>query len=156
MIRNIKHFIFLILFLFSNIALANAEKKAEEQAVEKAYLGWCSAIGSARGNPSVVVKYYAPNAVLMPTLSAKILRNTNHGLDEYFAHLTSHKGIRCVPEKNEIHMSHHLAINSGLYAFSFMGHDGKQTVIPARFTFVYKNINNQWLIVKHHSSKLPE
>lgn len=156
MTRNIKQFIFVILFLFSNLAFANAETKAEAKAVEKAYLGWCSAIGYARGNPSMVVKYYAPGATLLPTLSAKILKNTNHGLDQYFAHLTSYQNIKCVPEKNEIHMNHRVAINSGLYAFSYVDTNGKEKVIPARFTFVYKNINNQWLIVTHHSSKLPE
>ena len=143
-------------FLTSNLALAHSSAKAEEKQIEKAYLGWCAAIGSAKGDPSIVVKYYAPNATLLPTLSTKILRNKDHGMDEYFTQLTSHQNIKCIPEKMDIHFDKHLAINSGLYAFSYTNKDGKQIVIPARFTFVYRKVGDDWLIVTHHSSKMPE
>jgi len=43
---------------------------------------------------------------------------------------------------------------SGLYTFSFE-EDGKMVSIPARFSFVYEKENGKWLIVEHHSSKVP-
>jgi hypothetical protein len=42
--------------------------------------------------------------------------------------------------------------NSGIYTFTF-GVDG--TVVPARFTYVYKKIGDEWKILSHHSSQLP-
>ena len=45
--------------------------------------------------------------------------------------------------------------NAGLYSFSF-DQNGEKKVVPARFTFVYQKQGNQWLIINHHSSKLPD
>jgi len=42
--------------------------------------------------------------------------------------------------------------HSGLYTFT-MGASGD--VVPARFTFVYEQVDGEWLIVEHHSSKEP-
>jgi hypothetical protein len=44
-----------------------------------------------------------------------------------------------------------LAINSGSYTFTFK--DGSQA--QARFTFVYQWDGESWLIIEHHSSKMP-
>lgn len=144
--------LFCAFFSVSTFAATNAEIKNQ---VNRAYHQWCAAIGKANGNPKVVTQYYAPGATLVPTLSHKILRNTNHGLDEYFTHLTSHEDIKCTPERNHIHLHGKTVVNSGLYEFSFMEH-GHHKTVPARFTFVYEKINGKWLIVNHHSSKMPE
>ena len=48
-----------------------------------------------------------------------------------------------------------IAVNTGYYQFSDM-HDGKKTLVPARFSFVYeRNETGAWLIVDHHSSSVP-
>lgn len=149
-----KYFIFLLCAVFSVNIFAATHAEIKNQ-VNQAYYQWCAAIGKAKGNPSVVTKYYAPGAILVPTLSHKILRNKNHGLDEYFTHLTSHENIKCTPEKNYIHIHGHTVVNSGLYDFSYQ--DGNERkLIPSRFTFVYEKIGGKWMIVNHHSSKMPE
>ncbi len=149
-----KYFVILLCLFFSANIFAATTSEVKSQ-VNHAYHQWCTAIGKAKGNPKVVTQFYAPGATLVPTLSHKILRNKNHGLDEYFAHLTSHKDIRCIPEKNRIHLHGKTVTNSGLYEFSFMD-DGHRKNIPARFTFVYEKIDGKWLIINHHSSKMPE
>lgn len=45
-----------------------------------------------------------------------------------------------------------LAINSGLYTFTFA--DG--STVAARFTFVYRRSGDRWQIIEHHSSRMPE
>lgn len=151
--KNVLRFAILSLCLiFSSVFAAS---KAEKEEVQNAYYAWCETIGTAKGNANDVVKFYAPNAILLPTLSHKILRNTNGGMNEYFTHLTSYPNIKCTPKELITHLEGHVAVNSGLYSFSFTDKEGHEKVIPARFTFVYKKIDHQWMIIKHHSSKMP-
>ena len=49
------------------------------------------------------------------------------------------------------HESESLVTNSGLYNFIV---DGK--TVNARFSFVFIKIQNDWKILSHHSSVLPE
>lgn len=135
---------------FSCFATTSIKKEVSE-----VYHKWCKAIGEAKGDPKVVVKYYAPKATLVPTLHHKILINKDGGLDAYFAKLTSNEDIKCIPEENQIRIHGSTVINSGLYEFSFKNKDEK-VLIPSRFTFVYEKFGDKWLIVNHHSSKMPQ
>lgn len=145
--------IFWICFLVV-LVIPQALADSAKQSVEKTYYAWCSAIGTAKGDSAKIVKFYAPNAILLPTLSSKILVNHDHGLDAYFKKLISYPNIQCKPQELVTQLFGNIAINSGLYTFSYVDH-GKTTTIPARFSFVYKDDGQQWLIVNHHSSKLP-
>ncbi|MGB5595525.1 MAG: hypothetical protein WBM32_14475 [Crocosphaera sp.] len=63
--------------------------------------------------------------------------------------VSSYKG--CVRMYDE-----NLAINSGYYTFTY-SKNGRTKEVPARYSFVYqKDGNNQWEIIEHHSSALPE
>lgn len=124
--------------------------------VMKAYQSWCDAIKKARGHPEIVVKHYAPHAILLPTLSDKILFNDKNELSDYFAKLTSYKDIHCVTKKLiTIMNSDDFATTAGFYDFVFIDKKGENITLHARFTFVYKKYNNGWLIVQHHSSVVP-
>jgi len=48
-----------------------------------------------------------------------------------------------------------VAINSGIYTFA-LTQDGKINRVRARYSFVYQKTDNDWLIVEHHSSFMPE
>ena len=131
-------------------------KNLDATNVIKTYQSWCNAIGEARGNPEVVVKYYAAHAILLPTLSDKILINDNHGLNDYFTKLTSYKDIHCVTKKLiTLINSDDFAMAAGFYDFIFIDNSGKQITLPARFTFAYKKQDDKWLIIQHHSSVVP-
>lgn len=152
-----KFYYFIVLFssiLFSANALAE-KQNPDEKLVKEAYYQWCESIGKAHGDAAIVTQYYAPKALLLPTLSQKILSNENHGLDAYFQKLTSHPDIKCTPKKLITRMYKETAINTGFYKFSYTDH-GKIVNIPARFTFIYEKANGKWLIIKHHSSKMPK
>ena len=43
---------------------------------------------------------------------------------------------------------------NGTYDFN-LEEDGKQSVAPARFTFVLERTGVKWMIQSHHSSKQP-
>ena len=118
--------------------------------IEDAYQNWCHTIGVAKGKPTVIVKYYAPEAILLSTLSPQILFNRDNGLNAYFKRFTAHQNIQCTTNKLITEVYGDLAINSGLYT-----DHNKNQVVPARFTFVYKKLGSTWMIINHHSSKIP-
>ena len=102
------------------------------------------------GNPDEVVKLYDKKAILLPTLSGQV-RHTHDEIKDYFVHFLSKKPIGKINESN-IRIFGNLAINSGIYTFNFK--DGSSA--RARFTYVYKKVDeNNWIIVDHHSSLLP-
>jgi hypothetical protein len=153
--RNIlkQFFLIVIIILFSNVVNAN---NLDANDVRNQYNQWCSSIRLAKGDPQKIVKFYANHAILLPTLSDKILFNDHGGLNDYFAKLTSYKNIHCVTTRLIIEINGEgFATTAGFYQFIYDDKTGNRIVIPARFTFVYKKQDNTWLIIQHHSSKIP-
>lgn len=128
-----------------------------EVGVQKAYHEWVAAIGQAKGDPAAMVKFYAPHAVLLPTLSSEIMINHQGGLDGYFQNLTSFPNIHCVSEQLMTRvLSPDTAMNSGLYKFTYDNPEtGETQTLLARFNFIYQEVDGEWLIVSHHSSVRP-
>jgi uncharacterized protein (TIGR02246 family) len=104
-------------------------------------------------NPDIVVKNYANNAVLLPTLSHKIHQNTAD-IREYFVDFLKNSPSGKINHRI-IRIGCNSATDTGIYTFTFTN-QGKQEKVPARYSFVYEYINGKWLIVSHHSSKMPE
>ena len=104
------------------------------------------------GDPDNVVACYTADAILLPTVSAKV-RHNHDEIRDYFVHFLSKKPNGRIIEQN-IRIYDTIAINSGLYTFSLM-EDGVHTDVAARFTFVYGKYEDGWLIIEHHSSILP-
>lgn len=151
---SIRYLILLVLLGVSTIGFAKTDNT--ENNIENTYQSWCNAVGLSKGNPENMVKFYAPDAVLVPTLSPKILINHNHGLDDYFIDFTGKKNIQCKTNKIMIQSYGDISISNGLYTFTYIDKTGDQKTLPARFTFVYKKYGDSWLIVSHHSSLVPE
>ncbi|WP_249369659.1 SgcJ/EcaC family oxidoreductase [Acaryochloris marina] len=105
------------------------------------------------GQPSEVVKTYAPDAILVPTVSNRV-RHTPAEIEDYFQGFLALKPDGRIVEQN-IQVFCDLAVNSGLYAFAVVK-EGRPSELMARFTFVYRKIGDRWLIVDHHSSGMPE
>ncbi|MBU0698672.1 MAG: SgcJ/EcaC family oxidoreductase [Proteobacteria bacterium] len=103
-------------------------------------------------DPDNVVAYYAADAILLPTVSAKV-RHNHAEIRDYFVHFLSKKPRGRITEQN-IRIYDNIAINSGLYTFS-LTQDGAHADVAARFTFVYRKHKDGWLIIEHHSSILP-
>ena len=104
------------------------------------------------GDPDKVVACYDIDAILLPTVSAKV-RQSHDEIRDYFVHFLSKKPSGRITEQN-IRIYDNIATNSGLYTFS-LTEDGVQTDVAARFTFIYRKYEDGWLIIEHHSSILP-
>ena len=108
---------------------------------------WVGAIKS--GDPKQVTNLYHDDGILLGTFSNK--ERVGHELIlEYFENLLkSPVDVEIVSEHP--HDFESAAVNSGLYNFVTNG-----KTINARFSFVYNKDNDEWKIVSHHSSIMPE
>ena len=102
------------------------------------------------GEPKNVTALYESNAILLPTISNQV-RHNHEEIEDYFIHFLA-KGPKGVINESNIRTFGNIAINSGIYTFTFS--DGNS--VQARFTYVYRWNGQRWLIVEHHSSVLPE
>ncbi len=113
---------------------------------------WNAAVES--GDPEKVAALYAPDAVLLPTLSPQV-RTTHDGIVDYFEHFLagnpSGKRILSIIKV----LDNRTAIDTGLYRFTFPNADGTTRSVDARYTFVYEKQAGEWWIINHHSSLLP-
>jgi uncharacterized protein (TIGR02246 family) len=105
-------------------------------------------------NADEVVKNYAPDAVLLPTVSNK--PRTNHEqIREYFVHFLE-KAPKGAIISRMIHIGCNDAFDVGTYNFTLTEPDAKTAKVPARYSFFYELRDGKWLIVHHHSSAMPE
>jgi uncharacterized protein (TIGR02246 family) len=123
-----------------------------QQQISALFDEWNAAL--ATGNPEKVADLYAPDAVLLPTLSPQI-RTTRAGIVDYFTHFLPSKPKAVITQEIITVLDPNDAINTGLYTFT-LTQNGVQQQVHARYTFVYRRMNGPWLIVNHHSSLLPE
>ncbi|NBX02566.1 MAG: SgcJ/EcaC family oxidoreductase [Alphaproteobacteria bacterium] len=136
------------------IALASTSAFAgEKEEVNAAFTNWRKALSSSKAEN--VVKLYDKDAILLATLAAKPL-TTQEQRTEYFSKLTAKPKLTATVDEEHIKLlDEDNAVVSGLYTFRFE-EAGKTVEIPARYSFVYEKENGQWMIVEHHSSKVPQ
>jgi len=114
---------------------------------------WAAALGE--NDPDNLLPFYAQDAVLWGTLSPTV-RNNPAALREYFVN-----AFKALPElkvafgEQLIRIYGSTAVNTGSYTFSFV-RDGETKTLPARYSFTYVQKRENWMIVDHHSSAMPQ
>lgn len=119
-----------------------------EKQVEGLFDRWNTSLATL--DPDKVVENYAPDAVLLPTVSNKP-RLTQEERRAYFVDFLKKKPQGKIDTRT-IKIGCDKVIDTGTYTFTLA--DG--TKVPARFTFSYKFEHGKWLITSHHSSAMPE
>ena len=103
------------------------------------------------GEPKLVAALYDTNdGILLPTVSNDVRHNIDE-IEDYFVDFLAKGPVGKIDEAN-VRVFDELAINSGVYTFTFK--DGAS--VQARYTFVYRWNGDRWMIVEHHSSAMPE
>ena len=99
-----------------------------------------------------IVQLYSPKAVLLPTFEK--IKTGRKEIAGYFSEFMKKEGlcgkIDSLTTKN---LGNGLA-TSGIYTFNFK-ENGKPQTQRARFTYVFKPHDGNWLIESHHSSVIP-
>jgi uncharacterized protein (TIGR02246 family) len=127
----------------------------DQQSVLTASEDWQQAVDAR--NPKAIAALYDPNAYFYPTFNKNQITNAKD-LYQYFVNLSQKPHLQIIfdQENPRIYVNGTVAVNSGLYTYSYLGPNNKTVHVPARFTFVYIKENGQWVIVEHHSSVMPE
>ena len=134
-----------------------AQTDKAEKEVAEATDTWLNTVTSgSAGVVDEVVALYAEDGVLWGTVSEQV-RDTPAEIRDYFEYFAKLPALSVSSYKGCIRMyDENFAINSGYYTFTFSKNGATQEV-PARYSFAYqKNGNNQWEIIEHHSSALPQ
>lgn len=121
---------------------------ADERQIASLFERWNASLATL--NPDKVVANYAPDGVLLATVSNQP-RTSPAEIRDYFV-----KFLKGAPQgkidSRTIRVGCNVAQDVGTYTFKFK--DGK--AVHARYTYVYEWLNGQWLIAHHHSSAMPE
>ena len=120
--------------------------------IRNLFLTWNAAL--ATGDPQKVADLYAPDAVLLPTVSNQV-RRTRTEIVDYFTKFLKDKPQGEMRDQIVDVLDTDTAVNAGVYEFT-LTKEGKQQHVKARYTYVYELRDGKWLIVNHHSSAMPE
>ncbi|MGI5427511.1 SgcJ/EcaC family oxidoreductase [Streptomyces sp. CA-179760] len=109
------------------------------------------------GDPENVADLYAKDAVLLPTVSDNV-RTDRAEIVDYFEHFLRNKPHGKKIESVVNVLDRDTVIDTGVYEFALTDpKSGEKSDVKARYTYAYeKQPNGTWLIVNHHSSKMPE
>jgi uncharacterized protein (TIGR02246 family) len=133
-------------------AVAPAPATAGEKEIAALFDRWNAAL--ATGNSGDVVKLYAHDGILQPTVSNKI-RATPEEIRDYFDHFLALKPHGTINYRQIRLLDDNSAFDSGAYTFDIVK-NGKPAKVRARYTYIYKKIDGDWKIVNHQSSAMPE
>lgn len=141
----------------SRSTLCGEPVRSEEScliAAQQALRRWANVIGTRSVDD--VLALYAPNAILVPTLSDEIGEREEERR-RYFEAFLSNDVRFCDISIQKARVSQKLGtvVIGGLYTFRLL-RDDTENLVPARFLFTFEEIDGHWLITGHHSSRLSE
>lgn len=139
--RNLSTLLLIVWVTGCGTISANRSDSAKQHVAE-ATAAWVAAYNSR--DPARITSMYDPEAVFWGTTAKRIAANPA-AIAEYFKDAGKNPAARVTLGEQHIRIYGDVAINTGYYTFSN----------PARYTFVFRNRNGKWLIVDHHSSRVP-
>ncbi|MCW5626930.1 MAG: SgcJ/EcaC family oxidoreductase [Burkholderiales bacterium] len=145
----------LMLLLGAHLSFAADDKPAIEspaQAVAAATAEWIAAFNTR--DPAKVTALYARDAVLLGTVSPTIRANRAEILEYFTDSATRRPRLQMTLGQQDIRVYGNIAFNSGFYTSTNV-QDGQEVVNRMRFSFAYRNDNGRWMIINHHSSRVP-
>jgi uncharacterized protein (TIGR02246 family) len=119
--------------------------------VSAATAAWRAAYDSRE--PARITAMYESDAVLWGT-TAKTVAAIPAAVAEYFKDAGKRPNARVAFGEQHIRVYGDVGVNTGYYTFSDV-RDGQTVSVPARFTMVFRNRDGKWLVVAHHSSRVP-
>jgi uncharacterized protein (TIGR02246 family) len=119
--------------------------------VAAATAAWVEAFNSR--DPARIAALYDPEAVLSGTAAQKPI--TGAAIAEYFRNAMQRPANRASLGEHQVRVYADTAIDTGTYMFSEVRDGSVAAVLPERYTLVYRNRGGKWMIVEHHSSRVP-
>ncbi len=124
---------------------------ADAPDVPSALTAWKAAVES--GSVDKIMTLYDKDAIMFSVFAIKPLE-TPDALKKYYKKVVQNPDIKVSITEVHPRQFGDVALNSGLYTLSY-SQDGETVSIPSRFSFTYLLKNGKWMIIDHHSSKVP-
>ena len=121
--------------------------------IKKTIASWVDAFNVR--DPQRIAALYAPDAVFLGTVSPTIRITPDKVLEYFESSVTRNPKLRVGVEEQHVRIYGDIATNSGIYAARNPRPGAEDLVSVARFTFVYERRDGRWIIVAHHSSRMP-
>ena len=112
---------------------------------------WRSAYDSR--DPARITAQYARGSVFWGT-TMKSVATSPEAIAEYFKNAAGRPSARVVFTEQHVRVYGDIAFNSGAYTFKD-SRDGKEISNPSRFSMVFQRQAGTWVLVHHHSSRIP-
>lgn len=130
--------------------------------IAQAYQNWINTVTQVK-DPQKVEALYSDQAILIPTVENSLHKRVqgnreNPTIKDYFVDFTALKNLNAKTNKINIKLvpDTPVGIASGHYTFSYEDDKSNVIEVPARFTFVFRNEDDTWRILHHHSSAMPQ
>lgn len=149
--RRTPHAILVVLFVANLFCATSARADGSEQAVAAALMGWVEAYNSR--DAARITALYAPDALFWGTRS-NTLADRPEQIATYFAESVRNPNLRVAVGEHRIRVYGDIGLAAGSYTVRDLK-DGKEIFTPGRFTFVFEKRGELWVIVHHHSSRMP-
>ena len=140
------------LLLLSACATTDSSSTGKtREEVAAAARAWTVAYGTR--DPQRITAQYATDAVFWGTTS-KTVRATPEAIMEYFKDAGKRPDARVEIVEQHVQVCGDTGIVTGIYDFSDV-RDGKRVPNPSRFSMVFQKRSDKWVMVQHHSSRMP-
>lgn len=144
--------IMLCLFTCWLVPVARAGTPEAEQGAVRAVMEWVEAYNSR--DAARIAALYAPQAVFWGTRMQTIATEPPQIL-QYFTESARNPNLRVRVDDRHVRLAGHGgALVAGTYTVTDL-RDGREVATPARFTFVLEQRGGKWVILHHHSSRMP-
>ncbi|WP_159787711.1 SgcJ/EcaC family oxidoreductase [Sodalinema gerasimenkoae] len=126
--------------------------EASEEDVAALFDRWNESLATL--DPDEVAANYSSDAVLLATLSNEP-RNTPELIRDYFVDFLSQQPQGVIDHRT-ITLECNVAHDVGIYTFTLQDEEGNSSEAMARYSYIYRYQDGEWLIEHHHSSLMPE
>ncbi|MCW5621014.1 MAG: SgcJ/EcaC family oxidoreductase [Burkholderiales bacterium] len=131
---------------------AHAGTPEAEQGAVQAVMEWVEAYNSR--DAARIAALYAPQAVFWGTRMQTLATEPAQIL-QYFTESARNPNLRVHIDDRQVRLTGHGgALVAGSYTVTDL-RDGREVPTPARFTFVLEQRGDKWVILHHHSSRMP-
>ena len=141
--------------LFWNTAApaGDAGDTGAEIEIREATAAWVAAFNAR--DAQRIAALYAPDAVFWGTVSPTIRITPDQVLEYFDASVARSPNMRIGIHEQHVRLYGNTATSSGVYITRNPQQGAGDLLRVSRFTFVYQRREGQWVVVAHHSSRMP-
>jgi uncharacterized protein (TIGR02246 family) len=143
-----------VLFALLTTGLCQTARAAPEDEVHARFEQWISIFNA--NNADQLSQLYDQNARLFSTGGNEKPIDGRDSIRAYFAPVFNRGSSSVAFDHDDaVKVFSDIGIETGYYHFDLIGADDKPVTLVSRYTFVFAKKDGSWMIVHHHSSRVP-